>query len=231
MVAVFVFLGFWQLSRLGERQATNAVIESRIERTVSIADLGALPDTDAGAAELDYQAVTARLTYVEPDQVRIANRSQGGAAGEWVVAIARLADGSELAVNRGFVPVNADVELATVPSGPVTVDGWLRKTVTRESFGAVDAGEGTVLPRLDTERVSTRLERPLPMVYLQVAPPERSGGRAVFPDPVMLAPLDEGPHRSYAVQWFIFATLGVGFYLALLSRRSRGDERVDDVPG
>ncbi len=55
-----------------------------------------------------------------------------------------------------------------------------------------------------------------------------------FPDPVPLPPLDGGPHLSYMGQWFIFATLGVGFYLALLRRASRGGtarQRVeDDVP-
>jgi len=38
---------------------------------------------------------------------------------------------------------------------------------------------------------------------------------------VPLPELDDGPHLGYAAQWFIFATLGVLFYGALLRRNSR----------
>ena len=115
--------------------------------------------------------------------------------------------------------------LDPLPAGPVEVTGWLRATVTKGSIGATDSGEGEILPRLDTERVSARLGEPLPTVWLQVAPDD-DRGLVSFPDPVPLPPLDDGPHRSYAVQWFIFATLGVVFYGALVRRQATGDSRV-----
>lgn len=226
VVGLFIFLGFWQLNRLNERQTSNAVVESRVEQSI---DLIAAPDGGPDGAELDYQAVTATVRYLDPDFVRIGNRSQGGAAGLHVVAIVELPDGSPLALNRGFVPSNADVELQPVPSGPVEVSGWLRQSVQRESIGAVDNGQSSILPRLDTERVGARLNRTLPNVWLQLAP-DGERGLVTFPDPVPLPPIDEGPHLSYAVQWFIFATLGTLFYAALLRRQSRGNEATPTVP-
>lgn len=223
VIGLFLVLGVWQLDRLGERRETNALVEERIADTI---ELTAAP---SGAAELDYRTATATVVYLDPDFVRIGNRSQGGAAGEHVVAIAELADGSAIAVNRGFVPINAEIDLQPVPTGPTEISGWLRATVERGRIGSTDLGTGRLLPRLDTERVSVRLDRPLPDVWFQIAPVERTG-QATFPDPVSLPGLDEGPHRSYAVQWFIFATLGIGFYSALVLRRSRGDQRTDDVP-
>jgi surfeit locus 1 family protein len=225
VVSTFVFFGLWQLDRLGDRQQANELVEARVDEVMQLdgAPVGS-------ATELDYRAVTAQVTFVDPDFVRVVNRSQGGVAGEYVVAIVELADGTPLAVNRGFVPANADVVLDPVPDGLTTVDGWLRATVERGWFGADDGGEGTRLPRLDTERVGFRLGRELPSVWLQQAPVDDSARLATFPDPVPLPPIDDGPHLSYAVQWFTFATLGVLFYLALLWRRSRGDERVDVEP-
>ncbi|MEM9653566.1 MAG: SURF1 family protein [Actinomycetota bacterium] len=226
VVSLFLVLGLWQLSRLGERQDLNALIEAR---TAEVTELTAAPDGGPDGADLDYRLVAATVTYVDPDFVQIANRSQGGVAGRHVVAIAELADGSAIAVNRGFVPSNAEVALEPVPSGETTVSGWLRATVPQGRFGATDTGEGDVLPRLDTQRIADRLDRPLPAVWLQLAPAETEG-LATFPDPVALPPLDEGPHRSYAVQWFIFAALGVLFYGALVWRRASGAKSVFATP-
>ena len=219
---MFIVLGFWQLARLGDRQDENALIETRLSEAI---DLSSAPDGGADGRALDYRSVTATVVFTDVDFVRVGNRSQGGVAGEHVVAIAELADGSLLAVNRGFVPANVDVTLDPLPAGPVEVSGWLRATVTKGSIGATDSGEGEILPRLDTERVSARLGEPLPTVWLQVAPDD-DRGLVSFPDPVPLPPLDDGPHRSYAVQWFIFATLGVVFYGALVRRQATGDSRV-----
>ena len=226
VVGSFVAFGFWQLDRLDGRRESNRLIEDRIDQQIEL--VGA-PDGGSDGLSLDYQAATATVRYLEDDFVRVVNRSQGGVAGEYVVAIVELADGSLLAVNRGFVPSNAAVELEPVPEQAVEVSGWLRASVTRGSIGATDIGEGLRLPRLDTEQVAARLGAPLPPVWLQLAP-EDGTGLVTFPDPVPLPPLDEGPHRGYAIQWFTFATMGVLFYLALLRRQAGGNEPTAQPP-
>ncbi len=215
VVVLFIFLGFWQLSRLDERRATNSLIADRSEAPAL--DLTGAPTGD----DLDYRSVRAEVRFVEPDLARVANRSQGGVAGEYVVAMVELADGTAMAVNRGFVPVNADVDLDSVPSESTILTGWLRESVEADGWFAVDdTGEGRILPRFNTEAVAERWGEPLPAYYLQPGP-DSTRAAASFPDPVPLPSLDDGPHLAYAVQWFIFATLGVGFYAALLRRFSR----------
>ena len=50
-----------------------------------------------------------------------------------------------------------------------------------------------------------------------------------FPQPVAVPELTEGPHLSYAVQWFIFAAaVGVGWVLAV--RKSINDRRTGSPP-
>lgn len=227
VVVSFVFFGFWQLDRLGQRQERNDLISARI---AEVATLVSAPDGGADGAELDYRRVEGQVQFLDGDFARITNRSQDGVAGEHVVAIAELSDGSAIAVNRGFVPLGTEnAALDRLPTDTVTLSGWLRATVTRERFGATDDGTGSVLPRFDTERLAFRLGRDLPTVWVQQAPLDDALAVGL-PTPVPLPPLDDGPHRSYAVQWFIFATLGVLFYGALVWRRASGSRAVQAVP-
>ena len=218
VVVSFVLLGLWQWSRHNWRADLNAEIEAR-----STAPALEVSDAlDRPVEELDYRAATGPGSYVDGDLVRVANRSQGGVAGEHMVALFRLDDGQLILVNRGFVPVNTDVELVGAPTGPVTVTGWLRASAEPGWFGPADSGEGDVVPRLDVDAIESRVGEPLAPVWLQLA---GSGDAAAtsreFPDPVPLPELDGGPHLSYMGQWFIFAVLGTLFYGALLRRQSR----------
>jgi surfeit locus 1 family protein len=45
-----------------------------------------------------------------------------------------------------------------------------------------------------------------------------------LPEPAPLPELDEGPHLSYAIQWFTFATIALVGYV-VLSRRDRREDR------
>lgn len=223
VVVSFVFLGLWQLDRLDQRRADNAVVEVRSAQVEPLTEaVGELDDPAVTGDDLDYQAVSGSVRVVEADFARIVNRTGSGVAGEHVVAILELSDGSLLAANRGFVPLGFDDDLETPPEGPQPVEGWLRKSVEREGIGAVDQGVGSLLPRFDTERIAARYGRDLPDVWLQLAP--GSFGQAGLPEALDLPPLDDGPHFGYAMQWFIFATLGVLFYGALLRRQAKGHE-------
>lgn len=220
VVSSFVLLGFWQLSRYQQRVDHNTVIASRT--TPPAVDLG-IALSGFPVEQLDYQLVSGQGRYVADDVVRVANRSQGGVAGQHLVSVFRLDDGREMLVNRGFVPLDEDVPVQPAPSGEVIVEGWLRASVTRETFGATDTGQGTVVPRLDVAAIRQRLPDgdSVEPVWLQLAPSGQTAAQATFPDPVPLPPLTEGSHLSYMGQWWIFAVLGTAFYLALLRRTAR----------
>lgn len=46
------------------------------------------------------------------------------------------------------------------------------------------------------------------------------------PAPLPAPTMDEGPHFSYAVQWFIFTTVAVVGYPLILRRRAREPEPI-----
>ncbi len=214
------FLSLWQFDRLDERQEQNAVIQQRA--------LGE-PKTFAQAlkeADSNYQYVALDAVFLDEDFARVVNRSQNGVAGEHVVATAEISDGTIVLVSRGFIPLNtADQALEAVPGGEVTLTGWLRATVTKETFGAQDNGVSKEVPRLDVDALKKRL----PAAQAEVVAPqwlqlETLNGMQPqgLPDVVPLPTLSEGSHFSYAVQWIIFGLLGVLFYAMLLKRAAKG---------
>jgi cytochrome oxidase assembly protein ShyY1 len=54
-------------------------------------------------------------------------------------------------------------------------------------------------------------------VELESSTPAEAGG----PTPIPLPHLDDGPHLSYAIQWFIFATLAVIGWVVVVRKSGR----------
>ena len=130
-----------------------------------------------------------------------------------------LDDGRVLLVARGFVPIDSDSP--PVPAGDVAIEGRLRRSEARRRGALSDAGEGdlTVAQRVDIPRLATQLPGDVVPMYVELTdsdPPE--SGELL--EPIAEPSLDEGPHLSYAVQWFLFsAMVAVGWILAV--RKSR----------
>jgi surfeit locus 1 family protein len=229
LVVVMVQLGLWQLRRLDEKRDHEALVEARqeqpsepIERVVPRA---AASGSDAVDAVL-YRSVTASGTYVEDDTVVVENRTFNGASGGWVLTPLLLDDGTGVLVNRGFIGFDEEGRIVAPPppGGEVTVTGLVFPSQERGRFGATDPGEGKldVLARVDLDRFGAQVGYDLLPAYVQLVasdPPEPSpaDGSAEL---VALGPPepDEGPHLSYAVQWFIFTTIATVGYVVLLRK-------------
>jgi surfeit locus 1 family protein len=224
-IVAMINLGFWQLRRLDERREFNAAVEDRIDRPAVAIDELVPADAEVGDIRLDdveWRPVEASGRYLGDQEVRIVNRSQGGRAGDNVVTPLQLDDGSILLVARGFVPL---AEAATpAPSGEVTVEGRLRRSQVRRTGALSDPGTGrlTEAQRVDIPRLEPQLPGDAVPMYIELtaSQPAESG---VFPEPIAEPELGDGPHLSYAVQWFLFSTIAaVGWVLAVTrSRRVR----------
>jgi surfeit locus 1 family protein len=225
LIVVMVNLGLWQLRRLDERKARNAEIRARAAAPVQPIDtlVPAGTSLDAAASARWYQA-TATGAFDDTRTVRIRNRSQEGTAGEHIVTPLVQADGTALLVNRGFLPNNrGELAIPPAPSGPVTVEGRVRTTQRKGAIGPTDPAEGTLdtLSRVDIERIGRQVPYPLEPVYVELTSPPPAGGLpALIPPPT----LDEGPHLSYAGQWFLFSLCAVAGWV-LVVRKSMKTER------
>lgn len=216
LVVVLVNLGFWQLRRHDERAERNAIVEARTEQPAApVADVLAESDDPA---ELRYRPVTLTGTYLD-DDLLVDNRSSDGLPGAWVVTPLRLSSGEVVAVGRGFISLaDSRGDLPAAPAGTVEVTGTLVPWADPCGVRTDEQGQVAGAACLDRDAVEAVAGgEVLPMVVQRVAsePPDP----ALLPVP--LPELDAGPHRSYAAQWFIFATIAVVGYPLVLRRVAR----------
>jgi cytochrome oxidase assembly protein ShyY1 len=215
VAATCVNLGLWQLRRLDERRALNATILGRRSATpISIEGVSA-----TSAAE-PYRPATAQGTYDVDHEMIVYGRSLDGEAGHHVVTPLLLLRGGAILVVRGWVPFAmqaAPVQAAAPPANEVRVEGLL----------APDEGDGSVAPDadgvvriLDVRGIASSLPYdvfPLPLQLADQAPPQPGS----LPIPVPMPALSEGPHLSYAIQWFSFALVALVGAVILLRRDRR----------
>jgi cytochrome oxidase assembly protein ShyY1 len=218
LVVLMVNLGFWQLRRLDERRDFNAVVRARQEEPV-------VPVADAAQASAEYRRVTATGRYDAAHEVIVRGRSANGHPGVWVMTPLATDEGDGVLVNRGFlrsrgVPEAVPAE-AAAPSGVVTVTGMLRPS-GEGPLRATDPepGEVPTLGRPDVAWVDDRVAYDLLPSWLALEEQEPTQPDGV-PVPIDEPELSEGPHLSYAVQWFVFSAIALVGYPLILRRQLR----------
>jgi cytochrome oxidase assembly protein ShyY1 len=210
-----VLLGFWQLRRLDDRRARNAAILDRRS-----AEPIAIEDAALDAAAVPFRRATAEGRYDPEHEVLLYGRTLDGASGHHVVTPLLLPGGDAILVDRGWVPFavqRAPVRTGTPPTSRVTVRGSL---VPDEGDGSLRPDDAGVVRRLDVEGIAATLPYdvyPLPLLLAAQSPPQDGPLPDAAPPP---AP-SEGPHLSYAIQWFTFAAIAVGGAVLLLRRDRR----------
>jgi surfeit locus 1 family protein len=236
LVVVMVLLGLWQLRRLDEKREIKATVEARQSQPAAdveaVVPAGAAIGDDAVAA-VEHRAVRATGTYADDDTFIVENRTYNGASGAWVLTPLVLEEGSAVVVNRGFIGFNTTGEFAAppAPAGEVEVEGVLLQSEQRGRFGASDpdSGDLTVLARVDLRRVAEQVDYDVVPAYVQRVssdPEEVTAEGDPELVPLGLPEPSEGPHLSYAVQWFTFTTIALVGY-ALLLRRVARDEATE----
>ncbi len=215
VVVTMINLAFWQLRRLDERRDFNAQVRANANQPIAEYDDVVTDTTDPSTVE--WRRVRVDGTYLPDRQFLVVNRSQNGATGRNVVNALQLADGSLLLVNRGFVPETDD--LPAIPQGPIEVVGRLRVSERRATGQQSDESSDalTEIRRIDLGVLSTQFDATVEPMYveqLESTPPDDASLQ-----PIVAPTLDEGPHLSYTIQWFIFSIcVIVGWVLAV--RRS-----------
>jgi len=165
-------------------------------------------------------------TYDTAREVVLLGRANGDQDGNHVLTPLVRARGPAILVDRGWVPPPLDtppVRTAMPPSSTVTVRGELLASEHSPFHGG--SGATKVVSLVDLNRLSRQLPYPVARDYLllRAQSPAQPGQL-----PVLVAPpsLDEGPHKSYAIQWFSFVVIAVVGYGAFLRREAhRATER------
>jgi cytochrome oxidase assembly protein ShyY1 len=232
-VISMIALGFWQLDRLDQKRDRNAQIEERSETPVAgIGELVQPDDPLSVGDDVRFHQLTLTGVYLADEQVLLRGPSLDGTPGFHVLTPLDLGDGSAIVVNRGWIPAGEETDGSDspfdTPAGSVSVSGILERSYsdprpsgeTQRTIGHVDLGWFDDQVGLDLYPVSLQLVSQSPAQLGDV------------PIPLEPPALDEGPHLSYAVQWFLFTAVVVIGYPILMrriahQRASRGDPRAD----
>lgn len=212
---VCVRLGLWQLRRLDERRALNATRVARL----------ALPPLEVdGRRGLDA-ALTDRRAVAEgrfdfARELVLVGRSFRGVPGVRLVTPLRLVDGSALLVERGWVPSpdgrSIDVASYREPEQARVTGVLLDGSATDEPPVPVDSAWPHYMRRASPAALRRAYPYPLlALVLRRTAPPD------VAPHGLRLVPLPQlssGPHLSYAIQWFAFATIAIVGSVTLVAK-------------
>lgn len=211
---VCIRLGLWQLERRAERHEHNdRVLARSAAAPVPLPQLGPVSDS------LRYRRLTARGRWDFDHEFVLTGRSRDGSPGVHIFT-PLIPDGIEqaLLVNRGWVyaPDAASVDLARWREAPrVALTGYV-------DLFPPEAGTGldprsTRSPRawhrLDTAALATTLPYGFEPYYAVLLSDTGATPAGVVdtatPVRLTLPALGGGPHLSYALQWFSFATIAL----------------------
>jgi len=228
MAGVFIRLGFWQLERLSERRERNALVIARLSEPA--VPFAALP-RDSGDAH--YRRAQIRGTYDFAHEVVFVNRIRDGAPGVQLVTPLVPDSGvlgdTVVLVDRGWVYAPDGTTVDTVAwREPAHVDGsgYVQEYFVLGQFPAVLPGHPSWYRWLDPALIAKATGHPVAGYYVVLD--SGAGAGPHLPQRVPTPPLDEGPHLSYAIQWFSFAAIALAgsFMGVFVLPKYRGTLRV-----
>lgn len=217
-VGALVWLGTWQLQRKAWKEALIDKLESRLS-----APPAHLPPRERwkqlDAASDEFTRVAFPATFVPNAEALVYSsgsslRPDAVGPGYWVFAPARLAGGSLVVVNRGFVPEGKQAPATRAegePEGVVDIVGVMRWPEARGQFTPKDEpGKNLWFVRDPADMAAAKGWGTVAPFYVdQEAPPSPGGWPKVGRLKVNLP----NNHLQYAVTWY---GLAAAVFIALL---------------
>ncbi len=208
-----VYLGNWQFDRRAEARAEIDRIDRNYDApAVDLRD--ALPGLDGfDEDEQKWLSVTMTGSYLG-EAVLARNRPGPSGVGANIIDAFLTRDGRVFFVDRGWILANgtdiddALAELPSRPEGEVTVVSRLRAS---EPEIAGRSAAGLSVASINLTEISEVLELDGEVItgaYGMLVSETPSGEHGVLPP---RPERDEGPHLSYALQWYVFILIaGIG---------------------
>ena len=226
-VAILTGLGVWQLDRKAWKENLIATLDARLARAPEDLPPRAswprlMPDGN------EFTRVTFPAEFLPGEEALVYTagspfRPDVQGAGYWVFAPARLAGGSIVMIDRGFVPVDRKDPASRAqgaPHGMVDVVGVMRWPETRGTFTPDDEPQNNVWYLRDPKAIAAakKWDSAAPF-YIEQESPVPAGG---LPKPGKLSVQLPDNHVQYALTWFALALGLAGVYVTWLVGRMRG---------
>jgi surfeit locus 1 family protein len=225
-VAILIGLGIWQLDRKTWKENLIATANTRLARAPE--DLPPRASWPRLMPEgNEYARVTFPAEFLDGEEALVytagsAFRPDVKGPGYWVFAPARLAGGSIVVINRGFVPPDAKdpaTRAEGTPHGSIDIVGVMRWPETRGLFTPADEPQHNVWYLRDPTTIAAAKKWPTAApFYIEQEQPVPPGGLPLAGKLVVDLPDN---HLQYAITWFGLALALVGVYVTWLSGRLR----------
>ena len=216
-------LGVWQLDRAAQKIAIHdAMLRQRALPPLGEVDLA----RDAATASAQqHRSTTLQGRWIAASTVYLDNRPMDGRAGFYALTPLRLADGSVVLVQRGWLPRDvADrtrIAAPPAPAGEVVVQGRLAAGPSR-LYDFAGAASGPIRQNLELDAFARETGLPLrPFIVVQEGA-ANDGLQRHWPQPAA----DVHKHYGYAFQWFAIATAIAVLYVWFRIVRPRQRRRL-----
>jgi surfeit locus 1 family protein len=225
---ILIGLGTWQVQRKAWKEGLIAELTERLS-AAPIALPSAKDWSSLDPASAEYSRVTFSAQFDNAAEALVygaasAFRPDVTGLGYWVFTPARLADGSTVIVNRGFIPEDKKdpkTRQAGQIAGPVTIVGTLRWPEPRHWFTPNDDPAHNLWLSRDPQSIAAAkgLGAIAPF-YVEQESPVPPGG---IPQPGKLVVELPDNHLQYAITWYGLAAALAGVFVvwAINSRRRR----------
>jgi surfeit locus 1 family protein len=225
-VAILVGLGIWQLDRRVWKENLIATVTARLARAPE--DLPPRERWPRLVADGDeYARVKFPAEFLAGEEALVytagsAFRPDVQGPGYWVFAPARLAGGSIVVVDRGFVPLDRkdpSSRAQGAPQGIIDIVGVMRWPEKPGLFTPADDPKTNVWYLRDPQAIAAakKWDSVAPF-YIEQEAPVPPGG---LPKPGKLAVELPDNHLQYAITWFGLALGLAGVYVTWLAGRIR----------
>lgn len=221
-IGVLVRLGIWQLDRLEQRRASNALLAEQLAQPAVLLTGEEAVDV---LLTMENREVAAAGSFDYAHQFIILLQDWQGRTGVHLVAPLMLTPDRAILVDRGWIPQDESdqAEAYNLPN-PITVTGYVQLSQV-PIYGERNTDAQPFQQeqyRIDIEVLQAQLPYTLLPIFLQQAP----SGEATLPYRAgRVIDLSEGPHLSYALQWFSFALLLAGGYVYFVQQQEKRREK------
>lgn len=199
LLALLVWLGFWQLERAGEKRALLAAYQQ--SQAQAPADISALAPEQL--AELpDYQPVRLRAEFIPGTYWLLDNQTHQGRVGYQLLQLVQTQQ-ALLLLNRGWLAGNLNRDLPAVdfPDGLRWIEGRLAPVSVNPLIDQWQPVRGD--PRINAiDLAAMGVQSGYTISALVQIAPQQPEALLAHWQPVNISP---GKHTGYAVQWFCMA--------------------------
>lgn len=216
-LVMLIGLGTWQVDRL----AWKSGIIARIEANARLPAIPLPPAAGVDPAALEYRPVSVTGTFRHDREVHLLATTRRGNTGYQLIVPLDRAEGGTVLVNRGWVPAarkEREARPESLPAGPVTVTGLLRKPWHQGWFVPDNDLKRNVWFYGDATAMAKEMGVDAPPFFIEADATPNPGGLPLGGQTRLDVPNN---HLTYVVTWYGFAVVLVVIYFAYHRREGR----------